>query len=84
MKRLTLTIDDQRFEFPELNPDYDRLTTAQAETLRLLIALAHLNRSITTALLVELLGLKSPLPLQSRLQNLGNKQLLLVAQPVAA
>jgi hypothetical protein len=67
---MKLTIGNHAIELLE-NPDFGKLTEVQADTYRLLLSLGagtHSEQSI-----VQRLGLKSALPLRSRIRHLEEK-----------
>lgn len=74
----TLLIDDREFQLLELNQNYSKLTETQANTYRLLLALSYLGTDykVSESLLLTLLGLRSNLPLLSRLKHLEEKGMI--------
>lgn len=75
-------IGDWAIELLELNPDYEQLPTGQAEAYQLLLELGegqHSQQAIVTRL-----GLKSPLPLWSRIEHLEQRGLIRVFASVVA
>lgn len=74
----TLLIDDREIQLLELNQNYSKLTETQANTYRLLLALSYLSTDykVSESVLLTLLGLRSNLPLLSRLKHLEEKGMI--------
>lgn len=74
----TLWIDELELQLLEVNPNYLKLTEAQSDTYRLFLALSYLGTDykISQPLLLTLLGLRSNLPLLSRLKHLDEKGMI--------
>jgi hypothetical protein len=70
-------------ELIEQDPNYGQLTKVQADLYRLLKAIAPIRDEISVGLLMELLNLKRPEPLLSRLNHLQEKGLLRIHAKVA-
>lgn len=73
---MQLRIDDQTIELLDIQQDYSTLNQVQAETYRLLYALACIGdgvNGIREQTLSRLLGLRSPAALRVRLTNLQAK-----------
>jgi hypothetical protein len=77
---MKLTIGDQTIELLE-GLDLGNLTEVQAHTYRLLLSLGEGTHS--ERVLVQQLGLKSPLPLRSRIRHLAEKGVIRLLEPVA-
>jgi hypothetical protein len=77
---MKLTIGDQAIELLE-GLDLANLTEVQAQTYRLLLSLGEGTHSERE--LVQQLGLKSPLPLRSRIRHLAEKGALRLLEAVA-
>jgi hypothetical protein len=75
---MKLQIGNRAIELLEDNPNYELLPSGQAEAYRLLMALGEGQHS--EAAIVEQLGLKSHLPLWSRIEHLEERGLVRVLQ----
>lgn len=75
-------IGERAIELLESNPDYEQIPSEQAEAYRLLLALGEGQHSEQA--IVAQLGLKSPLPLWSRIEHLAERGLIQVLASAAA
>lgn len=74
---MQLQIDGTTIQLLEPAPNWSKLPDPQAETYRLLLAIASIRtgepKRITMQVVTALHGVNSPLPIRSRLRNLADK-----------
>lgn len=79
---MKLIIGSRAIELLEANPVYETLPSGQAEAYRLLMELGEGQHSEEA--IVQQLGLKSRLPLWSRIEHLEERGMVRILKPVSA